>query len=81
MMAHQCKHLPNSTSSFLRHGSKFHGTQKSDRQVYDVQVEIKHVNMEDSFLCGYLRIQGMYKLFPLTSKLRANICSVCRSDR
>ncbi|KAK5276164.1 hypothetical protein LTR16_011633, partial [Cryomyces antarcticus] len=28
---------PNSTSSFLRPGSKFHGTQQSDRQVYDVQ--------------------------------------------
>ncbi len=30
----------------------------SERQVYDVQVEIKHVDMRESFLCGYLRIQG-----------------------
>ncbi|KAJ9647773.1 hypothetical protein H2201_005464 [Coniosporium apollinis] len=50
---------PNSTSSFLRPGSKFHGTQQSDRQVYDVQVEIKYVDMAESFLCGYLRIQGL----------------------
>lgn len=57
--------LPNSTSSFLRPGSKFRGTQQSDRQVYDVQVEIKHVDMADSFLCGYLRIQGNYTLIYL----------------
>ncbi|KAI9713791.1 MAG: hypothetical protein M1820_000521 [Bogoriella megaspora] len=50
---------PNSTSSFLRPGSKFCGSQQSDRQVYDVQVEIKHVDMAESFLCGYLRIQGL----------------------
>ena len=50
--------LPSTTSSFLRPGSKFHGTQQSDRQVYDVQVEIKDVDMAESFLCGYLRIQG-----------------------
>ena len=50
--------LPNSTSSFLRPGSKFKGTQQSDRQVYDVQVEIKDVDMAESSLCGYLRIQG-----------------------
>lgn len=50
--------LPNSTSSCLRPGSKFVGTQQSDRQVYNVQVELKYVDMEESFLCGYLRIQG-----------------------
>lgn len=48
----------DSTSSFLRPGSKFRGTQQSDRQVYDVQVELKDVDLADSFLCGYLRIQG-----------------------
>jgi glucose-induced degradation protein 4 len=50
---------PNSMSSFLKPGSKFDGTQQSDRQVYDVQVEIKHVDMTESFLCGYLRIRGL----------------------
>lgn len=50
--------LPNHTS-FLRSGSKFAGTQQSDRQVYSVDVEIKHVDMAESYLCGYLRIQGM----------------------
>ncbi|KAI2780548.1 vacuolar import and degradation protein-domain-containing protein [Daldinia loculata] len=51
--------IPTSPSSFLRPGSKFHGTQQSERQVYDVQVEIKYVDLRESFLCGFLRIQGL----------------------
>ncbi|KAI0914971.1 vacuolar import and degradation protein-domain-containing protein [Ustulina deusta] len=51
--------FPMSPSSFLRPGSKFHGTQQSERQVYDVQVEIKYVDLRESFLCGYLKIQGL----------------------
>ncbi|KAF2211517.1 hypothetical protein CERZMDRAFT_3166, partial [Cercospora zeae-maydis SCOH1-5] len=50
---------PSSTTSFLRPGSKFRGTQQSDRQVYDVQVEFKDVDLAESTLCGYLRIQGL----------------------
>lgn len=49
---------PNHTSSFLRAGSKFKGTQQSDRQNYNVEVDIKHVDMAESELCGYLRIEG-----------------------
>lgn len=30
----------------------------SDKQVYNVDVEIKHVDIAESYLCGYLRIQG-----------------------
>ncbi|KAJ5793971.1 hypothetical protein N7457_000570 [Penicillium paradoxum] len=55
--------LPNHTS-FLRSGSKFAGTQQSDRQVYNVDVEIKHVDMAESYLCGYLRIQGLTEDHP-----------------
>jgi glucose-induced degradation protein 4 len=51
--------MPNSTSSFLKPNAKFVGTQQSDRQRYDVSVEINHVDMAESFLCGYLRIQGL----------------------
>lgn len=50
--------IPTTPSSYLRPGSKFYGTQHSERQIYDVQVEIKHVDLAESFLCGYLRIQG-----------------------
>ncbi|WQF77290.1 Putative vacuolar import/degradation protein Vid24 [Colletotrichum destructivum] len=56
--------IPATASSFLRPGSKFHGTQQSERQVYDVQVEIKHVDLRESFLCGYLRIQGLTEDHP-----------------
>lgn len=50
---------PFAPSAFLRPGSQFHGTQQSERHVYEVQVEIKHVDLRESFLCGYLRIQGL----------------------
>jgi hypothetical protein len=50
--------LPNHSSSFLHSGSRFVGTQQSDSRVYNVDVEIKHVDMAESYLCGYLRIQG-----------------------
>ncbi|CAL3964153.1 hypothetical protein PZA11_001581 [Diplocarpon coronariae] len=56
--------FPSSPSSYLRAGSKFHGTQQSERQAYNVQVEIKHVDMRESFLCGYLRIQGLTEDHP-----------------
>ncbi|KAJ4855838.1 vacuolar import and degradation domain-containing protein [Trichoderma camerunense] len=56
--------IPISPSSFLRPGSKFRGTQQSERQVYEVQVEIKHVDLRESFLCGYLRIQGLTEDHP-----------------
>ncbi|EHK44829.1 hypothetical protein TRIATDRAFT_128208 [Trichoderma atroviride IMI 206040] len=58
------RNIPVSASSFLRPGSKFRGTQQSERQVYDVQVEIKHVDLRESFLCGYLRIQGLTEDHP-----------------
>lgn len=53
--------IPNHTSSYLRAGSKFKGTQQSDRQNYNVEVDIKHVDMAESELCGYLRIEGIVK--------------------
>lgn len=55
---------PNHTCSFLRTGSRFEGTQESDHQVYNVHVEIKHVDMAESYLCGYLRIQGLTEEHP-----------------
>ncbi|KAE9981446.1 hypothetical protein EG328_011597 [Venturia inaequalis] len=53
------RYLPNSTSSFLKPGSRFVGSQQSDRQIYEVEVQIQHVDMKESFICGYLRIQGL----------------------
>ena len=48
----------------MRPGSKYRGTQQSDRQVYSVEVDIKHVDLPSSFLCGYLRIEGLTEDHP-----------------
>jgi hypothetical protein len=50
--------LTPAPSLYLQPGSRFSGTQQSERQRYDVDVELKHVDLRESFLCGYLRIQG-----------------------
>ncbi|EAQ87842.1 hypothetical protein CHGG_04461 [Chaetomium globosum CBS 148.51] len=46
-------------SLYLQAGSRFVGTQQSKRQRYEVEVEIKHVDMRESFMCGHLTIQGL----------------------
>ncbi|SPQ20133.1 424eb942-3c67-4b81-9433-9375e9c2fa0d [Thermothielavioides terrestris] len=51
--------IPMPTSVYLQPGSRFVGAQQSERQRYNVEVEIKYVDMRDSFLCGYLKIQGL----------------------
>ncbi|KAK4155003.1 glucose-induced degradation protein 4 [Chaetomidium leptoderma] len=51
--------ITTAPSLYFQTGSRFLGTQQSERQRYDVDVEIKHVDMRESFLCGYLRIQGL----------------------
>lgn len=57
--------IPKQTSSFLRPGSCFIGTQQSGRSTYEVSVELKYVDMNESFLCGYLRIQGLTEDHPM----------------
>ncbi|KAF2637107.1 hypothetical protein P280DRAFT_139388 [Massarina eburnea CBS 473.64] len=56
--------LPHTSSSFLRPGSRFKGNQTSDHQKYEVEVEIKYVDMRESLLCGYLRIKGLTQDHP-----------------
>ncbi len=48
-----------SSSSFLRSGANFQGTQQSGRATYEVGVQLKYVDIKQSFLCGHLRIQGL----------------------
>jgi len=55
---------PNSTSSFLKPGAKFTGIQRSERQEYEVTVDIQHVDMDSSYLCGYLKIRGLSDAHP-----------------
>ncbi|KAK9459647.1 vacuolar import and degradation protein-domain-containing protein [Lipomyces oligophaga] len=61
---HTERELATSCSSYLRSGSKFEGTQQSGSSTYKVHVELKHVNMSDSFICGYLHIQGLTEDHP-----------------
>ncbi|KAK9237039.1 vacuolar import and degradation protein-domain-containing protein [Lipomyces kononenkoae] len=63
-LIHTRRALCTSSSSFLRSGSKFMGTQQSGRSTYEVHVELKHVDMSESFICGYLHIQGLTEDHP-----------------
>eukprot|EP00128_Syssomonas_multiformis_P005151 Colp12_sorted_trinity150504_noHs@6236 len=52
-------------SSALYNGSTFRGFQKSGRNSYEVEVELKYVDLANSFLCGYLHIKGLTDDYPL----------------
>ncbi|KAF9957556.1 GID complex subunit 4, VID24 [Mortierella alpina] len=55
-------------------GSRFRGKQRSGSHSYDVEVDIKHVDLAESFLCGYLRINGLTEEYPeLTTYFEAEI--------
>ncbi|KAI7826904.1 vacuolar import/degradation protein Vid24 [Gamsiella multidivaricata] len=55
-------------------GSKFQGMQKSGSHGYEVMVDIKDVNLNDSTLCGYLHIKGLTEEYPeLTTFFDAEI--------
>ncbi|KAG9062669.1 GID complex subunit 4, VID24 [Linnemannia hyalina] len=50
------------------------GKQQSGTNSYDVVVDIKHVNLNDSTLCGYLHIRGLTREYPeLTTFFDAEI--------
>jgi hypothetical protein len=57
----QAPHYP---SSLLRPGSKFTGSQQSDRQIYNVDVDILTIDTTQSSLTGYLRICGLTEDHP-----------------
>ncbi|KAJ3084945.1 GID complex subunit 4, VID24 [Quaeritorhiza haematococci] len=54
----------NRECSSLYSGSRFLGEQKSGRNSYEVTVDIQHVELRDSFLCGYLHIKGLTEDWP-----------------
>jgi hypothetical protein len=58
------RYRPNSTCSFLKPGARFTGNQCSDKNEYEVVVELQNVDMAESFLCGYLSIRGLTREFP-----------------
>lgn len=48
----------------LYNGSKFEGFQKSKGNNYDVEVVLHYVNLEESYVCGYLNIHGLTAEYP-----------------
>ncbi|KAI8894156.1 vacuolar import/degradation protein Vid24 [Globomyces pollinis-pini] len=48
----------------LQNGSQFTGYQKSNKSSYHVHVELKNVDLSQSFLCGYLKIKGLTDDWP-----------------
>uniref|UniRef100_H2ZLR2 Glucose-induced degradation protein 4 homolog n=1 Tax=Ciona savignyi TaxID=51511 RepID=H2ZLR2_CIOSA len=55
---------PGIVNTLLYNGSKFKGHQKSKGNCYDVEVTLQNVDLENSFLCGYLKISGLTEEFP-----------------
>jgi Vacuolar import and degradation protein len=60
----EARYRPNSTSTFLKPGARFSGIQSSEKQQYEVVVDVQHVDMADSFMCGYLRIHALTEEHP-----------------
>jgi len=59
---------------FLRGGSRFRGEQRSGRTAYEIEVDLKHVDLSESFLCGYLKIKNLTEEFPeLTTFFEAEV--------
>lgn len=56
---------PGVARSLLYSGSKFQGYQKSKGNCYDVEVELQHVDLENSYVCGYLKIKGLTEEYPV----------------
>ncbi|KAI9311981.1 vacuolar import/degradation protein Vid24 [Dichotomocladium elegans] len=66
--------LPNSRLGSLYPGSRFQGVQHCGSSNYDVAVEIQHVDLKESTLCGYLKISGLTSEYPeLTTFFQAEI--------
>lgn len=55
---------PGVTTSLLYNGSRFQGHQKSKGNCYDVEVVLQNVDMQTSYLCGYLKIKGLTEEYP-----------------
>lgn len=71
----ESRHRPV-VSQFLRPGARFEGSQITDNQVHDVKVEIKHADISESVLSGYLCIYGLTsELEMLTTYFEGEIIS------
>nr|CAB3249010.1 glucose-induced degradation protein 4 homolog [Phallusia mammillata] len=55
---------PDIINTLLYNGSKFKGHQRSKGNYYDVEVTLQHVDLDNSYVCGYLKISGLTEEFP-----------------
>jgi len=55
---------PGVTTSLLYNGSRFIGHQKSKGSQYDVEVVLQHVDEENAYMCGYLKIKNLTDEYP-----------------
>lgn len=55
---------PGVVTSPLHDGAVFKGYQKSKGNCYDVEVELKKVDLDSAYLCGYLKINNLTDDFP-----------------
>nr|ACO11430.1 C17orf39 homolog [Caligus rogercresseyi] len=55
---------PGVAGSLLYNGSRFRGHQRSKGNQYDVEVILQHVDQENAYLCGYLKIIGLTEEYP-----------------
>eukprot|EP00127_Corallochytrium_limacisporum_P002577 Clim_evm13s134 gene=Clim_evmTU13s134 len=63
-----------SSCNTIYSGARFRGEQRSGRNSYGVEVEIKSMDLETSFMCGYLHIKGLTEDYPqLTTFFEAEI--------
>ncbi|OQV11926.1 Glucose-induced degradation protein 4-like protein [Hypsibius exemplaris] len=58
------RRLPGLPAGNLYSGAKFHGHQQSRGNSYDVEVILHNVDLETSYLCGFLKIKKLTKDFP-----------------
>lgn len=58
---------PNKNSPILCSSSRFTGNQKSKGKSYNVDVIFHHVDLERSYICGYLGITGLIDEYPILS--------------
>ncbi|XP_048348965.1 glucose-induced degradation protein 4 homolog [Sphaerodactylus townsendi] len=67
---------PGVSTSRLYSGAKFRGQQRSKGNAYEVEVVVQHVDKENSYLCGYLKIKGLTEEYPtLTTFFEGEIIS------
>lgn len=55
---------PGVSCTLLYNGSRFTGHQKSKGNQYDVEVVLQHVDEENAYLCGYLKIKNLTDEYP-----------------